>query len=306
MGSEKQLYHVQSAGEKTLLLKDHLPDLNLISAVRHLSEFSQEDLIKLKAGAFGSLAFDVVFSPGIIPKKREPEYRQAYCHFFREQYGMELFDQEDLFVFPKEEDFYFQHPQAGPNEESFLREWVANLRAVAMLLRRYRPMENTPATITNNLIEAALCRMAENGEEWPADLIYALPYPMQERLDTLRSEVKRETSAGRNLAPGQFFQMANQLEFREREFMRQSTHQRVDMVITEIQGHQTLLPPEPGTGLRFDLGVDWHNPTPRQFRQVNLSSIMHNLEQAQRWADLLLGLKKNSNPQALPDTTRSV
>jgi hypothetical protein len=132
--------------------------------------------------------------------------------------------------------------------------------------------------------------MAENGEHWPDDLIYALPYPMQERLQTLRTEVKARLDKGQSLAPGQFFRLANELEFREREFLRGGIHQRVDMVVEQLDGQGKMSPAGPAVStLAYGPGVDWHRPSGRQFRQVNLSSLLHNHEQATRWTGLLLG-----------------
>lgn len=284
---------LQNIGLKALLLRDHLPDLDLPATIRYLSGLSEDDLTKLRTGSFGSLAFDIVFSPGIIPKKREPEYRKAYTDFFRQQYDLELFSLDDMFIFQQEDDFYY-NPKQGPNDSRFLAEWIGNLRAVAVMLQSYRPTEMVNMAVNNNLIEAALCRMAENGENWPDNLFFALPYPMQERLDTLRQQIAEETSRGRTLAPRQFFQMANELEFKEKDFLRGAIHDRVDMVIEEITGRQTLLPPETDSNLQFDGGIDWKQPTDRQFRQVNLSALLRNLEQAQKWTRLLLGTSKSA------------
>lgn len=291
---------LQNIGLKALLLRDHLPDLDLPATIRYLADLSDDNLIKLRTGSFGSLAFDIVFSPGIIPKKREIEYREAYKDFFRQQYDRELFNQDEMFVFQTEDDYYYD-PKQGSNDKRFLMEWVGNLRAVAVMLQAYRPTEMVSMAININLIEAALCRMAENGENWPDDLFFALPYSMQERLGTLREQITKEIAEGRNLAPRQFFQMANELEFQERDFLRGAVHDRVDMVIKQITARQTLLPSEPGSELMFDLGVDWKHPTARQFRQVNLSALMRNLDQAQSWTHLLLG---TGNTTSLPPLSR--
>jgi hypothetical protein len=279
---------LQGIGYKALLLQDHLPNLDLTTTVRHLSALNDDKATQLKAGNFGSLAFDVVFSPGILPKKRERDYRRAYTAFFREQYGLEVFDQDDFFVFQNEENFY-PSPGSDSNDIRFLTDWVANLRAVALMLGHFRPNESVSSIVCNNLIESALCRMAENGEHWPEDLIYALPYAMQERLQTLRAEVEARLDEGYTLAPGQFFHLANDLEFREREFMRAATHQRVEMVVDQLDERRPLLPPEPAfSALSFAPPVDWRHPTGRQFRQVNLSAVMHNHEQAGKWTNYLL------------------
>lgn len=300
--SEGALTHdtLQNIGLKALLLRDHLPDLDLPTTIRYLSGLSDDNLIKLRTGSFGSLAFDIVFSPGIIPKKREEKYREAYKDFFRRQYDRELFNQDEMFMFQIEDDFYYD-PKQGPNDSKFLAEWIGNLRAVAIMLQTYRPNEMASMAININLIEAALCRMAENGESWPDDLFFALPYSMQERLGTLREQIAEETSQGRNLAPRQFFQMANELEFKERDFLRGAIHDRVDMVISQIASHRTSQPSEQNRSLQFDPGVDWKHPTERQFRQVNLSALMRNPEQAQSWTHLLLGTGKTAS---LPPLSR--
>lgn len=298
--AQKSPVLMQGMGHKSLVLCDHIPHLQVTETIRRLSSISDDDLILLKTGGFGSLAFDVIFSPGIVPKKREPAYRKAYTEFFSEIYDLDLFDRDDMFVFPDEENFYFD-PKTGPNDDRFLLEWVSNLRAVAILLQSFRPHESATTAVSTNLIEAALCRMAENGEPWPDNLFYALPYPMQERLDTLRRQINKEIADGRTLAPRQFFQMANELEFKERDFLRRNIHDRVDMVIDQITGRQTLLPTAPGeAGLQFDFAVDWHSPTDRQFRQVNLSALMGNLEQAQKWTHLLLGTRGSATLPICP------
>jgi hypothetical protein len=274
--------------EKACLIGQYIPVLDTGHTARYLGDLSESTVSKLKTGSFGSLAFDIVFSPGIIPKTREPAFKRAYKELLEPVCAGPLFDEDDLFVKQREEDFYYDQ-KSGANDDKFLEEWVGNLRAVYLMLRHFRPVENAASLIQSNLIESALCRMAENGEYWPDNLFYALPYPMQERLATLRKEIEREISRGRTLAPGQFFHMANQLEFREREFLRKSIEARAEMVIAQITGHQTLLPPEPDHGLIFDAGLDWQHLTGRQFRQINLSALLHNHQQADVWTRLLLG-----------------
>ncbi len=283
----------QITRNKALLLQKHLPDLDVDAASKHLGKLSEADAAKLKTGAFGSLAFDVVFSPGVLPKKRETAFKQAYRDFLESQYAGPFFDGDDHFLYQKEEN-YHHDLKYGPNDDVFLAEWVANLRAVKILHQRFRPMSDSVATISGNLIEAALCRMAESGEAWPDNLFYALPINMQERLHAIRSQIDAQIRQGKVLAPGQFFRIANELEFREAQFLRGSTQDRVKMALDELEEHQSFLPSRLDPGLEFDVAPDYSHLSARQFRQINLSAVMHTPEQAQSWTRLLLGIDQIS------------
>jgi hypothetical protein len=277
---------------KANFLKKYLPnyDANVVGAF--LDNLATEQVAKLQVGAFGSIAFDVIFSPGIIPKMREPQFREAYQEFFRTFYNLETFDEKGWFIYPEEEKFHSDQ-RVGPNHPFFIRDWVANLRVVALMLRDIRHDSNVFSTVTNNVVESALCRMAENGEPWPDSLLNSLPITMQIRLDTIREQVKQ----GRVLAPGQFFRIANETEFQERQFMRGNTNTRITQVMeaidqTSAEERFSRLPPDPAT-FQFNTKMDWTNPTPRQVRQSNLAPIMPTLDHAEKWVEMFLGVQRN-------------
>lgn len=277
---------------KANFLKRFLPHYDAEQVAAYLDSLTPEQVAKLQVGAFGSIAFDVVFSPGIIPKMREPEFRQAYQEYFRTFHNLETFDEKGWFIYPEEEKFYGDQ-RVGPNHPYFIRDWVANLRVVALMLRDIRHDTNVFSSITNNVVESALCRMAENGEPWPDSLLNSLPITMQIRLDTIREQVKQ----GRVLAPGQFFRIANETEFQERQFMRGNTHTRITQVMetidqTSADERFSRLPPDPAT-FKFNTRMDWSNPTPRQARQSNLAPIMPTLVHAEGWVDMFLGVQRN-------------
>jgi len=279
---------------KAQLLARHIPHLDPEATAHYLGDLSAEDSAKLKAGAFGSLAFEVVFSPGIIPKVREEPFKIAYLDFLNDNYPGPFFDSADQFLYQNEEVYHYDS-ELGPNNPEFLSEWVANLRAVYLLHRHFRPMDNAMTTISGNLIEAALCRMAEAGEQWPDNLFYTRPINIQERLYALRTQINEQIQSGQVLAPGEFFRIANELEFHQTQFLRGSVQDRVNMALEELEEHGSLAPPEPDSGLKFDPGVDWNQPTARQFRQVNLSSLMSTPDQAHNWTQILLGVKKTAS-----------
>lgn len=285
-------HHEKITRIKALSLQLHIPNLDVDATTEYLWKMSETEASKLRTGAFGSLAFDVVFSPGIIPKKKESAFKDAYRDFLKINYTGPFFDQDDQFIYQREEDYYFDKSQ-GPNHPLFLSEWVANLRAIKILHQHFRPMSDSVSVISGNLIEAALCRMAESGEQWPDNLFYALPINMQERLHAIRSQLDAQMRQGKVLAPGQFFRIANELEFQEAQFLRGSTQDRINMALYELEEHRAMQPAEPASGLVFDAAPGIRELSPRQFRQINLSSVLHNPEQAQSWTNLLLGIEKN-------------
>ncbi len=286
---------------RACLLHGYMPRLDISKTAKYLANLDQDQAALLKQGNFSSIAFDVVFSPGIIPKTSQPEYRHAYQNYFQELYGLELFDpQTKEFLYPNEADFYHD-PKLGPNDSQFFAEWIANLRAIALMKQSLSIEANVLASFANNVIEAALCRMAENGEQWPDNLLHTVPFRMQERLDRLRVQIAKQLKSGRVLAPGQFFRIANELEFHQEEFMRGNISSRVSVILETLDESSnderfSVLPPAPTPNtLDFEAGIDWHRPSDRQARQINLHHFLPNDDSARHFTNIMLGLSEKGS-----------
>lgn len=288
-------------GQQTQLLLRLIPGLDMAEIDRSLHEFTENQLFNFRISDMGSLAFDVVFSPGIIPKTSQPEYRAAYQEYFNALYQFPVFDERGYFVFP-------EISSVQPNLENrrqydnFIIEWVANLRAVSLMRKVLLKEFNTDSIVTNNLTEAVLCRMAENGENWPEELFRNLSIAAEERLDHLRDEITQKRLQGYVLAPGQFFRAANLLEFKEQDMIKDSLHGRRMTVMTMInQAAESKRPssnPPASMGpvsaprstiMKYVPQTEIGHFSERQKRSVLLSSLMNRPEHVRNWAKLLLG-----------------
>lgn len=286
-------------GEQTHLLLKLIPSLNRSEVDRRLHEFTPEQMTHFRMADMGSLAFDIVFSPGIIPKNSQPAYRIAYQTYFNQIYGLEIFDQEGQFIFPEITDV-LPEVEERRRQDQLIVEWIANLRAVEYMRRSLIGAFEFEQLVTNNLTEAVLCRMAENGERWPEELFSNLPVASEIRLDELRQEVDKKRLQGYVLAPGQFFRAANLLEFQEKDVLRQYQEKRratiMDMVEEAAQSKRTsstpppssVLPPQ-STILSYVQAGPMSGFSPRQNRAVLMSSLMNRPEHVRKWAKLLLG-----------------
>lgn len=288
-------------GQQTQLLIRLIPGLDMAEIDRRLHEFTENQLFNFRISDMGSLAFDVVFSPGIIPKTSQPEYRTAYQEYFNSLYQFPIFDESGYFVFP-------EISSVQPNLEdrrqydNFIIEWVANLRAVAMMRQTLLREFNTDSIVTNNLTEAVMCRMAENGENWPEELFRNLSIAAEERLDHLREEITQKRLQGYVLAPGQFFRAANLLEFREQIMSKDSLHGRritiMNMINEAAESKRPSSNPPASiapvsaprsTIMKYVPQTEISHFSDRQKRSVLLSSLMNRPEHVRSWAKLLLG-----------------
>lgn len=282
--------------ERTDFLCETFPQLDRAKVEQYISALTPVEITKLKIGSFGSLIFDTTFSPGIIPKDKEAVYRQAYASYFRKFCGVEVFDETGMFVYQDEADFY-PVSQEGPNNQEFIREWIANIRAVTLLMSINRTEQSPFAFIKINLAEAAICRLAELGEQ-AENLFNLLPIQDQVRLQ----EVAEEIALHPELAPGAVFRIANEIEFARQQFAR-CTSDRPDLIeeaIHEIEDSPrfSALPPEPGQiskSFQADR-VNWHDPEHHHILFCNLQSILNNETQLMNWTSLILNCPNYSFP----------
>lgn len=209
-------------------LKKLLPEFEYVDIEKNLSEINKDYASQLANDSFAILAFDTVFSPGIIPTTQELHYRKAYQYYFKNLYNLDVFDNKtQQFIYPN----ILEFQNLSSNPALYFQEWIANLRAIAVLKLRLGSDHNITNSIKNNLIESALCRMAENGETWVDELVYSLPIKMQERLDRISKEINLLLLEGNTLTPGQFFRIANEIEFNESEYLRGGIEDRISMII---------------------------------------------------------------------------
>ena len=263
---------------------------------KYLSTLAPNEITKLKIGAFGSLIFDTIFSPGIIPKDGEAVYRQAYDLYFRIFYKTKVFDENGMFIYQDETDFYSEN-QEGPNNEEFIREWVGNIRAISLMISMERPEQMPFSVIKTNLAEAAICRLAEQGEE-SENLLNVLPIQDQVRLQ----EVADKIALHPDLAPGAIFRIANEIEFSRQKFARCTSDRPglIDEAIHEIEDSPrfSTLPPEPGQiskSLQSDR-VNWHDPKQHQVLFSNLHGVLNKEIQLVNWTSLILNCPRLSFP----------
>lgn len=282
--------------ERVDLLCHISPQLDPEKLKKYLSALTPSQVISLKIGSFGSLIFDTTFSPGIIPKHKELVYHQSYALFFRKLYGIDVFDRAGMFVYQDESDFY-PDSKEGPNNEEFIREWVANIRAITLLMSIERTQLVPFSVVKTNLAEATICRLAELGEE-AENLFNLLPIQDQVRLQ----EVAEQLVHHQELAPGAIFRIANQIEFARQQFAR-ATSDRFVLIEEAIQEMEdsprfSALPPEPAPlSRRFQSDrVDWHDPKQHHKLFCNLHSVLNNETQLNNWTSLILNCPINRFP----------
>lgn len=289
--------------ERVNFLCEIYPTLDRAKVEKYLSTLTPDQITKLKIGTFGSLIFDTIFSPGVIPKDKEPVYDRGYANYFRKFYGVEVFDEKGMFIYQDEADFY-PVSQEGPNNKEFIREWVANIRAVTLLMSIDRTEQTPFSIVKTNLAEAAICRMAELGEV-ADNLFNILPISDQVRLQ----EVAEKITHHPELAPGAVFRIANEIEFARQQFARCTSDRPglIEEAIHEIEESPrfSALPPEPGKiGKSFQADrVNWHDPKQHQVLFCNLHSIINNEEQLEKWTSLILNCPINRFPNLHQGTT---
>lgn len=213
----------EAIGKKTEILCTASTSLDPEKVQNYLTSVPPIKAVQWGQAGYASLFFDMAFSPGIIPKAGEVEYKKAYAELFRSQYGREVFTEDNLFVFQNEAEYY-DEPAEGPSSPLFTRDWVANLRALIVLLGSYRKSDNNYGEMRVNLIEAACCHLLELGITPPEDLFDALPTLDQVRLQDIFKQYK-----GKELAVGELFLICNELEFEKQRYAR-STGERKQMV----------------------------------------------------------------------------
>ncbi len=280
------------------LLKRFFPVLEYSNIEKNLFEINQNYSSQLETNSFAILAFDAVFSPGIIPTTQEVYYRKAYQDYFKYLYNLDVFDNEtQKFIYPN----ILEFQDSSLNSTLDFLEWIANLRAIAMLKSRLGGDHNITNSIKNNLIESALCRMAENGEVWIDELIYSLPIKMQERLDRISKEINSLLLEGKTLTPGQFFRIANEIEFNEAEYLRGDIEGRVSMILdtyeeTSEDERLSILPP---VSISFEKNTfnslkENNSENKLSFKEGrvngNLSQYFSSDEQASKITRILLGM----------------
>ena len=224
----------EALSKKSEILSDILPGADPEKLSDYLANLSPERQFHWGNAGFASLFFDIAFSPGIIPKSSEKDYKAAYQRYFQEQYRRPMFTEDDLFIFQNEAEFY-DDPNLGPSSPTFVHDWVANLRAVALMSEHFRkPQAKTIAEIRVNLVEAALCHIVELGLPYPEDLFESLPIQDQVRLnDVIRAY------HGQELFVGELFLICNQVEFEKSKFARE-TGARTEIVKgaqAAVRGH---------------------------------------------------------------------
>lgn len=294
-------------GQQTQLLCQLIRALSPTEVDAELHEITENQLFHFRISDMGSLAFDIVFSPGVIPKTSQPRYRQAYQKYFQQLYGFDIFDINGNFVFPEISEV-MPNLQDQTLHNQFIIEWVANLRAVCLMRKYLADQHDNQSVVNTNLTEAVLCRMAENGEVWPDEVFTNLPIASEIRLNQLREEVDRKRRQGFVLAPGQFFRTANLLEFREQELKQQPLETRlaaimemVDQAASSQSPASLSMPPQSvpsrPTFLNYLPAQSVRSYTERQSRGIMLRSLMKTPEHVHNWTMLLLGKSKTLKHQ---------
>ncbi len=223
----------EAISKKTLILSGISPSLDPEKVQSYLTSVPPIKAVQWGQAGYASLFFDMAFSPGIIPKTHEKEYKIVYADFFRQQYGREIFTTDDLFIFQNEAEYY-DEPAEGPSSPLFTRDWVANLRALAVMLQTFRHSDNNYGEMKTNLIEAACCHLLELGITPPEDLFAALPTSDQVRLQDIFKQYN-----GKEVAVGELFQICNKLEFEKKDYARATGERKglVENAQTDLREH---------------------------------------------------------------------
>lgn len=266
------------------------PQLDTAKVTAHLTRLSVSDIEKLKEASIASLVFDAIFSPGIIPKFAEEKYHRNYADYFQVLYGVNVFDSEGRFIYQDEK--IFHEGREGANSERFIREWIANIRAVSIMMATARPEKSAYSMVKTNLAEAAICRQAEIGT-LSEDLFNCVPIPDQIRLQ----EVMKNMDV-KKIPSGLMTRIAQELEFSRDEigratFERQKIVNKAALAVIEENPPMLSIPPKP-----VSLDINSYDeaelkilkPKPAQKRFAKLHTVLGDEKELNDFTALILNM----------------
>jgi hypothetical protein len=283
--------HSDAQKDKVFLLSRFNPQFDPEKLSAYLGGVTSDQVTKLKFGGFGTIIFDLVFDTSVIPEDEEKDYESAFNSYFRGIYGPAQVKPQIVLpgkIFRPEESRFYDNSEQGPNSPRFLREWVANLRAVFLMLQHLRTTANNLEKIKSSLVKISIWKIFDESGELHEDLLHLLPITDQNRLLEAMEIVKEL----KNWQPGPRPGAATLDDFF-------APIKITDPVLKVIEEDRAALASQLEKEVLAEREKMLHLPSQQLPRHILLPDILRTEKQLATWIDLILGLQQGKLPSLI-------